>query len=146
MSDEGYNDPLDARLAAATANAATPADEFSTRRWLKKTLAGYRELLADPERLEAVDAEMAAFAAGEKALRYGIAALERGALELAQWQLVIAASAGFAAAAPYLAALYRRQGHAELAQSWHALAEAEGLPACDLALPQDGSGPASDHG
>ncbi|WP_284748186.1 hypothetical protein [Amycolatopsis sp. RTGN1] len=75
MTDDGQGDAeLDAWLATAAANTASPADEFTPRRWLKTTLAGYRDLLADPERLAAADAEMDAVEAGEKALENWVAA------------------------------------------------------------------------
>lgn len=102
---------------------------------MKQILTAYEDLLADPERLAATDAEMEAVAAGEKALREGIAALQRGALRLAEWRLLIAVSAGFAAAVPFLAALYHHQGRTELARSWDHLARREGLPPRELRLP-----------
>lgn len=121
------DDALTARLPTAAANSVSPNDEFTALRLTKRTLAGCRDQLTDPERLSAADTEMDALAARDKALTEGIAALQ-----LAEGLPLIA---DFPASVPCLAALYHHQGCTELARSGEDLAQREGPPTFELGLP-----------
>ncbi|MEV8609603.1 hypothetical protein AB0383_17005 [Amycolatopsis sp. NPDC051373] len=84
-----------------------------------------------------MDAELAALEAAEKAFKDGRAAFQDGDLELAEWRLLVAAAHGFGESATYLAAIYHHHGKTGLAQSWAALARANGLPVFDVIRAMD---------
>lgn len=132
MVSSGESGSSSTAHSGTTATGLRGTDELTARRIVQTVLAQYQDLVADPERLAAVDRELDAIDLQRKALHAGHTAFAAGDFFTAERELILAYSREYGDSSVYLTALYRRTNNPVMAQGWWTIAQAEGFSQVDL--------------